>query len=322
MNSRRIDLNLLHIFRAVMEERNVSRAAERLSMTQPAVSNALNRLRDVFKDEVFTRVAGGMKPTQKALDLWPSIHAALESLTATVSPMEFDPTTTTATFRFAVTDSLTPSMVSRLAVLFSERAPGAQLQFHHHSNLTSSNDLVSGALDCALGMFPRLSPGLNASALMTDDYVCVMRSTNPLAKRRLTLEGFASAVHVLMKPSGAGSGAVDHWLGFHGRSRKVAVVVTHFSEALQIACTTDLLTCMPKKYLEAALTPEHDVVVRALPFETERILYKLAWHDRNDRVPEQIWFRSLIANLFAQAELPAASVYKPAGWQDASASVV
>lgn len=300
MNNRRVDLNLLHIFRAVMEERNVSRAADRLAMTQPAVSNALNRLRDVFSDEIFTRVAGGMKPTQKALELWPAIHDALESLTATVSPMEFDPRTTNVTFRFAVTDSLTPNMVSRLAILFASRAPRAQLQFHHHSNLNSTESLLNGDLDCAVGMFPRLPLGLNASALMTDDYVCVMRASHPLAQRELDIDGFASAVHVLMKPSGSGAGAVDHWLGFHGRGRRIAIVVTHFSEALEIVRTTNLLTCMPRKYVEAVSANDKGITVRSLPYETERILYKLAWHDRSDRITEQVWFRSLIHELFVE----------------------
>ena len=306
MNSRRIDLNLLHIFQAVMEERNVSRAADRLAMTQPAVSNALNRLRDVFDDEMFTRVAGGMKPTQKAIELWPAIHDALESLAASVSPMEFDPGTTNVTFRFAVTDSLTPNMVSRLAILFARRAPRARLQFHHHSNLTSTETLLSGELDCAVGMFPRLPLGLNASALMTDDYVCVMRASHPLARQALDIDSFASAVHVLMKPSGSGAGAVDHWLGFHGRSRRIAIVVNHFSEALQIVRTADLLTCMPRKYVEAVNSNDPDIAVRPLPYETERILYKLAWHDRSDRVTEQVWFRSLIRELFVEPEAPTA----------------
>lgn len=302
MNDRRVDLNLLHIFRSVMEERNVSRAAERLAMTQPAVSNALNRLRDVLKDDLFIRVVGGVKPTQKALDLWPSVQEALDLLNASVQQVEFDPATTTSTFRFAVTDSLTPTMIPRLAVIFAERAPHAQLQFHHHSNLTSTNDLMAGELHCAVGMFPRLPNGLQARALLTDDYVCVMRAGHPLANGRLSIEDFASAVHVLMKPSGTGAGAVDHWLGFHGKARKIAVVVTHFYEALEIVARTDLLSCMPRKYAEATLSEEYEVVVRDIPFETERILYKLAWHDRTAHAPEQIWFRSLIARIFHEEE--------------------
>ena len=215
-----------------------------------------------------------------------------------MSPVEFDPATTNATFRFAVTDSLTPNMVSRLAVLFASRAPRAQLQFHHHSNLTSTENLLNGDLDCAVGMFPRLPLGLNASALMTDDYVCVMRASHPLAQQELDIDGFASAVHVLMKPSGSGAGAVDHWLGFRGRSRRIAIVVNHFSEALEIVRSADLLSCMPRKYVEAVASNDPDIAVRSLPYETERILYKLAWHDRSDRVTEQIWFRSIIQELF------------------------
>lgn len=297
MNNRRVDLNLLHIFRAIMEERNVSRAAERLSITQPAVSNALNRLRDLLKDDLFTRVVGGVKPTQRALDLWPSVQEALDVLNASVQQVEFDPATTTSTFRFAVTDSLTPSMVPRLSVIFAGQAPFGQLQFHHHSNLNSTNDLLAGELDCAVGMFPRLPNGLQARALETDDYVCVMRNAHPLAGRPLSLDEFAGAVHVLMKPSGTGTGAVDHWLGFHGRARKIAVVVTHFYEALEVVAQTDLLSCMPRKYVEETLADDHSVVVRDMPFETEKILYKLAWHERTAHAPDQLWFRSLITDL-------------------------
>lgn len=298
MNNRRVDLNLLHIFRALMEERNVSRAAGRLSMTQPAVSNALNRLRDLLKDELFTRVVGGMKPTQRALNLWPSVKEALDVLNSSVLQIEFDPATTTSTFRFAVTDSLTPSMVPRLSVMFAATAPNAQLQFHHHSNLTSTNGLMAGELDCAVGMFPRLPSGLQAHALLTDDYVCVMRCGHPLANHPLSIDEFAHAVHVLMKPSGTGTGAVDNWLGFHQRARRIAVVVNHFHEALEIVSRTDLLSCMPRKYVEETL-PDQAIAVRDIPFETEKILYKLAWHERTAHAPEQMWFRSLISNLLA-----------------------
>jgi len=297
MNKRRVDLNLLHIFRAIMEERNVSRASERLAMTQPAVSNALNRLRDLLKDDLFTRVVGGVKPTQRALDIWPSVQEALDALNTSVQQIEFDPATTTSTFRFAVTDSLTPTMVPQLAIMFSEKAPHAHLQFHHHSNLTSTNDLLSGELDCAVGMFPRLPNGLQARALLTDDYVCVMRAGHPLAGRPMSIDAFADAVHVLMKPSGTGTGAVDHWLGFHGKVRKIAVVVTHFYEALEIVAQTDLLSCLPRKYVEETLPGDHQIVVCDIPFETERILYKLAWHERTAHTPDQIWFRSLITSV-------------------------
>ncbi len=298
-NNRRVDLNLLHIFRAIMEERNVSRAAERLSMTQPAVSNALNRLRDLLKDDLFTRVVGGMKPTQRALDLWPSVKEALDILNTSVRQVEFDPTTTTTTFRFAVTDSLTPHLVPRLSVTFSKIAPQAQLQFLHHSNLTSTGNLLEGELDCAVGMFPRLTNGLQAHALMTDDYVCVMRADHPLSRRPLSIESFAESVHVLMKPSGTGAGAVDHWLGLHGKARRIAVVVTHFHEALEIVAQTDFLSCMPRKYVDATLPEAHPVRVSDLPFETEKILYKLAWHERTTHAPDQIWFRSLVADVMS-----------------------
>jgi DNA-binding transcriptional LysR family regulator len=296
VNIRRADLNLLYVFDAVIAERNVTRASRRLAMTQPAVSNAIRRLRAVFDDELFLRVPGGIQPTQKALEIWPEVHESLMRLDALLSPPKFRPSDATDTFRLAITDSLTPDLTPNLAVEFTRAAPQAKLHFHHHTNVTSAAELERGGLDCAIGMFPRPPAKLMIDALFTDEYVCAMRTGHPLVGE-LTVEAFAAAHHVLMKPSGIGHGVVDHWLNARGLSRNVAIVVNHFAEALAIIRNTDLITALPRGFLLGV--PENHVGLEwmPLPFETERILYKLAWHERTDRSSAQRWFRSLVCRI-------------------------
>lgn len=294
MNNRRGDLNLFHIFKAVMEERSVGRAANRLGLTQPAVSNALNRLRYVFDDHLFLRTPDGVKPTQKALDLWPKVHQGVDILTATMFPPEFEPGQTTDTFRVAITDALRSDLTVSLGVAFFQAAPRAHLQFHHHTNMTSGLALQNDEIDCAVGMFPRPPSGLNVMPLMTDEYVCVLRKDHPLASENLTLGAFTASSHVLAKPSGIGSDTIDYWLALHNLNRHISLVVAYFADAMRISAVSDLLSCVPVRHLNASAMTELGLVARPLPFETEKILFKLVWHERTERSASHAWLRDLI----------------------------
>lgn len=291
-----LDLNLARVLEAVMLERNVTRAASLLVMSQPAVSNALRRARHITQDELFTKVAGGVEPTSRMLSIWPDLQQSLMTIRGLIAPDRFDPKTDVTTFRVAVTDSLAEVAVPRLTLALSNAAPKARVKFSIHNNALSLNGIERGTLDCAVGMFPTLPHTIKANPIINDCYICVMRAGHPLA-RRMTIDQFLSARHVLVTPSGLGAGIIDTWLGVEGHVRNIFAVVNHFAEALRIVADSDLLTCVPKLFLNGSgrdPTWERNVIARRLPFDTHDLLYKLAWHERTNGDAAHQWFRSLV----------------------------
>jgi len=300
----RLDLNLLVVIEAIMLERNVTRAAVSLSMSQPAVSNALRRARDLTHDQLFLKTADGVRPTSRMLAIWPELHRSLAVIRASIAPAQFDPRSDPTSFRIAVTDSLAGEAVSDVALRLHSMSPYARVAFSFHTNSSSLEAIEHGTLDCAVGMFPSLPRDIHVQGLRTDHYVCVMQAEHPL-REAMSLEQFVAASHALVTPSGMDLGVVDGWLSLHGRTRTIAVVVNHFVDALRIVAGSDLLTCVPSGFLNGhgrALVTEHRLVVRELPFETERLIYKLVWHERLHTHPAHQWFRSLVANVCGISE--------------------
>ena len=299
MNNVRLDLNLVSILEAVMLERNVTRAAASLAMSQPAVSNALRRARRLTNDELFIKVPDGVRPTARMMAMWPEIHRSLAVLRASIAPQQFDPRADATTFRIAVTDSLASQAVSGIALRLNEASPFGRVAFSHHTNASSIEAIERGTLDCAVGMFPALPHSVNVHALRADHYVCVIRRGHELA-RAMSLDAFADARHVLVSPSGRDMGIVDSWLSLHGRSRSVVAVVNRFADALRIVADSDLLVCVPSDVLQGParkLMVKNQLVAHELPFEVEKLLYKLIWHERLHVHPAHQWFRSLVAEV-------------------------
>ncbi len=305
MNEKRIDLNLLRVFHAIMTEHSVTLAAHRLDMTQPAVSNALARLRDLFKDQLFVKASSGVQPTKKAMEIWPEINESLERIRRLVLPPEFDPRSSRMKFSIAIADALLRSLVPALASRFNTEAPSARLQFHPHDNTRTIAELQHGDVDCAIGMFPSPPESLHVAALFADEYVWVMRRGNRLARTKPTLKSFVAAKHVLTKPSGSERGVVDEWLGVYGLKRDIVFVVNRFSDALSIVRQTDLVTAMPLRFLTNGGKVSSTLKVTALPFDTEKILYKMLWHERVDPSSAQRWFRAFVADIVKKQFLPA-----------------
>lgn len=293
MSEQRVDLNLMNVFRAVMAERNVTRAARRLTMTQPAVSNSLRRLRLLFHDELFLKVSGGVAPTDRALRLWSEIEAPLAAISHAVSPARFKPALTTRIFQVAITESLAARTVPAIAVRFAREAPAARLRFLPHANPTSIAALERGELDCAVGMFPYPPETLQVEGLLSDDYVCAFAAGHPTLTAPLTLEAFASARHVLVKQGPTGGGVVDDWLSLAGLARDIVLTVNGCAEALATVAATDFVTAVPASFLRAHAAGRR-IAVSPLPFDSQKILYKLAWHERSERDAGQAWFRRIV----------------------------
>ena len=295
----RLDLNLIAVIEAIMLERNVTRAAASLSMSQPAASNALRRARALAGDQLFLKAANGVQPTARMLAIWPELHRALAVMRASIAPARFDPRIDPTSFRLAVTDSLAGEAVSAISLRLRSMAPFARVAFSFHTNTNSLEAIERGTLDGAIGMFPSLPRDIHVQGIRTDHYVCVMNAEHPL-RREMSLDQFVSESHVLVTPSGMDLGAIDGWLSLHGKTRTIPIVVNHFADALRIVAGSDLLTCVPSGFLNAygkALLDQHRLATCMLPFETERLVYKLVWHERVHTHPAHQWFRSLLASV-------------------------
>lgn len=299
VNNARLDLNLLLVIEAVMLERNVTRAATSLSMSQPAVSNALRRARKLMQDQLFLRVSDGVQPTSRMLAIWPELHRSLATIRSSIAPQHFDPRTDPTGFRLSVTDSLAAEAVCGITLKLRDTSPYARIAFSFHTNATSLDGIERGTLDCAVGMFPALPRDIHVRVLRAEHYVCVMRHGHPLM-REMSLDQFATADHILVTPSGMDLGVIDGWLGLQGHTRTIVAVVNHFADALRIVAESDLLTCVPSGFIDGhgrALIAQHELATCPLPFETEKLSYKLIWHERLHNHPAHQWFRSLVGDV-------------------------
>jgi DNA-binding transcriptional LysR family regulator len=299
MTKQRVDLNLMNVFYAVMTERSVTRAAHRLGMTQPAVSNALQRLRVVLQDDLFTKVRDGVQPTERALTIWPQIEHALDILQSVTMVEEFDPGSTKITFNLAITETLAARAVPALLARMMQEAPGAKVQFHLHSDPGSRLDLQRGTLDCAVGMFPSADDALVFEPVQSDEYVSVVRHDHPDMQRLCDLEVYLAMRHVLVRQSTSWTGIVDTWLAMIGRQRRNVYVVNHAEQAISVVLDTDLVATLPRSFV--ASDPRRDQLqVVALPFAAEKIVFKLAFHERTLREPAQVWVRKILKDVVRQ----------------------
>lgn len=309
LNFRTLDLNLLRVFDVVMAERNLTRAAERLSITQPAVSNALKRLRESVGEDLLTRAPSGVKPTPRAEALWPEVRAALGHLRAALSPGEFNPQTDATSFRIAMADAtaalfmpplvsqieLTSALVNIRVLPLTTRDPGEML--------------ARGDADLAIGSFPETVAALTAQGsdsplrqarLHDSAYVCVMREGHALAAAgALTLDAFCAANHLLVNFAGRPYGLADQALAALNRKRRIVLTVNQYFTAGRVVANSNLLTVLPAYFVEA--TGYHEqVVTRPLPFRLDGLHVAMVWHQRNDRDSAHQWLRARLLEAAAQ----------------------
>jgi DNA-binding transcriptional LysR family regulator len=305
-NFRTLDLNLLRVFDEVMSERNLTRAARNLSMSQPAVSNALRRLRAALDDDVVVRAGYGVEPTPRALALWPAVRDALESLRAAIAPSDFDAARASVSFVLAMADAtaalLVPPMVRRL----EREAPGVSLRIRPLTTRDPRPLLSSAELDAAVGYFPGVVTALTQKVmqdgmpesteharLYDGRYVCVMRRGHPLSLSPLTLDAYCSARHLLVSFSGRPFGYVDEALAALGRTRRIVLTVNQFFTAGQVVAHSDLLTVLPAHFLPSTGIAASLAVAR-LPMDVSPVHVDLLWHRRQHARPAHAWLRQTI----------------------------
>lgn len=305
-NFRTLDLNLLRVFDQVMAERNLTRAARNLNMTQPAVSNALNRLREHLGDRLVTRSGYGVEPTPRALALWPAVADALRQLEASINPGQFIASQANNSFTLALADATAAEVVPGLVEILERDAPGVSVRTVPLTTRDPRRLLDEGAVDLAVGFFPAVIADLTAQAqggvmpafehqrLYDGVYVCVMRKGHPLSKGTLTLDKFCAARHMLVSFSGRPFGFIDESLASLGRQRRVVLTVNQFFTAGRVVETSDLLTVLPRHFISVT-GREDQLVQRPLPFDVPPVHVDSLWHRRQAQRPDHGWLRLAVA---------------------------
>lgn len=299
MNLDRIDLNLLETFHHLLVERQVSRVAHKLGVSQPAVSNALARLRKLLGDELFVRTPRGMEPTPYAEQLGQSVGQALTLLrTALQQRSDFNAATSKRTFTVGMTDIGEIYFLPTLLEHLRQAAPGVRLSTVRNTTAHLKDDLAEGRVDLAIGLLPELQAGFFQQRLFKQRYVCLMRSQHPLAGKRLSLKDFSSAGHVVVVAAGTGHHEVDVWLEQRGIRRDVQLTVPHFVAIGHILHASDLLATVPER-LAQRMTGPFDLVSRKHPADLPEVAIHAFWHARFHRDPANQWLRGLFFELFS-----------------------
>ena len=281
---RRLDLNLLFVLHTVLETRNVTAAARRLNMSQPTVSRAIGRLRNVFGDPLFSKGAGGVVATPRAEALSDSIAALLADIEAAVGTPEFDATTTTRVFRIATTDygalAVVPALAADLAIA-APRAGIAVVPFEPDV----FRSLSAGEIDLVLYTEDPIPAGLSSSMLFEEGYSSLVREGHPIlagGRVDVDLDAFLAFPHILVTVLGGRTGVVDAGLAALGCTRHVAVSVPYFATAALIAARSDLILTLPRKAIEQLAEP-HKLFVFKPPVTIEGYKYRMIWHPRSSR---------------------------------------
>ena len=304
-NFRTLDLNLLRVFDEVMSERNITRAAANLAMTQPAVSNALKRLREALGDELVRRSGQGVEPTPTALTLWPTVRDALQRLRASLAPGAFEPASAVDAFVVAMADATAAKLVPGLVRILESEAPNVSMRVLPLTTRDPRDMLESGHADMAIGHFPGVLAELGATHLHENlprfsyerlydgEYVVVMRKGHPLARGVLDLDDYCNARHLLVSFSGRPFGFVDEALAAVSRQRRVVLTVNQFFTAGQVVATTDLLTVLPRHFL-GATGMARALVVRELPLPVPAVHVDALWHRQAAHQPAHQWLREAV----------------------------
>lgn len=297
----RYDLNLLPIFVALMEERNVTRAAERLGMTQPSLSNALSRLRVMLKDPLFVRERYGIQPTEIALTLAPVIADALARLDdAVLGQQDFQPAQAERVFTIApngyVEFVIVPALVARLA----EVAPGIRLRLTPYGADLAETGVISGTTALVLGRIGDPPDNLVVQHLMDDGLDCVVRAGHPLISDAITRDQFETLRHVNVVPPGRLRTGLFQALAKEGLRRDVALSVTNFFAVAEMIAVTDHIATLPRLICRR-LARDTRLKVLPPPADLGTFPVQMAWHVRYRHDPAHRWLRGLVSETVASA---------------------
>jgi len=294
-----VDLNLLVVLHQLLTQRRVSRVAETLGLTQPAVSNALARLRAVLGDELFVRTGGGMVPTPYADQLAGPVAEALGLLQGAMSqPRAFDPASSPRRFVIGMTDIGEIYFLPRLMKELARIAPEVTVSTVRNTAVNLKDEIEAGHVDLAIGLLPQLAAGFLSRRLFRQRYVCTFRAGHLLDKRRISLREFSAAEHLVVMSAGTGHGKVDELMERAGIVRNVRLRVPHFVAVGHLLRGSDLVATLPERLAESVAEP-FGLAYVSHPVKLPEISIELFWHARYHRDPASQWLREVIGRLFA-----------------------
>lgn len=294
------DLNLLYVFEAVWRDRSVTAAAERLGLTQAAVSGSLKRLREEYDDKLFTLVGRKMEPTPLAIELAPQLLDALSLVRKTRAERgRFDPSTARRMFTVRTRDVGEAVCLPRVVRALGESAPGIQLRTVFRPIPETLAGMAAGQIDLALGFVPSLETGIHRRLLFEQHYVCVMRRGHPLADKKLTEDRFSHGEHLLVEYSGSGHQHLERALVSAGARNRIKVRMPQYLAAPHFVIGSDLLWSVPA-ILAETLAQHYPLVIKPHPLNLPDFEVSVYWHDRYHRDPANKWLRDFVSQQFEQ----------------------
>jgi len=297
----RIDLNLLVVLDAIFTEGGITKAGEKLHLTQPAISHALGRLRQLFDDPLFVREGRNMVPTPLARSLVQPIRRTLRSLEVTLNEVQqFDPATTQRHFRIAVRDVLEAVVLPELTARITGLAPSIDISAVRVDRRTLESELAAGSIDAALDILLPLSEEVRHQQVSTDRHVVVLRKQHPALKQEFDLAAYLRQHHVAVSSRRSGPTLEEVELSRQGLKRRVRLRCQHYFAACRVVSQTDLVLTMPERYAELA-NKQFGNRVLPFPLEMPSLDAHLYWHGSVDREPANAWLREQITAVIQQA---------------------
>jgi len=313
-----LDLNLLRVFDALIEERSVTRAGERLGLSQSAISHALNRLRYVLNDELFVRVSDGMRPTARASEIAPRLREGLLQLQLALAPSEFDPARTERRFVIACTEYVGTVLMPAFIAKLRAQAPNAELRIRP-SNMGIAEALLAGRVDLAISSFRRIPELFAYEPLFRETRVWVLSADHPAACTELTLESLAELSHVIISATGEDEHAIDGYVIDHGLERLVTrsevgllqgalasrglrrvigLTTPHFPAALAVVSQSDMAAPLPRR-LAAAFAEQYRLKLFEPPYPSPPFDIMALWHREHGTEPAITWLRGVLREVAA-----------------------
>ena len=307
MQTEKIDLNLLGYLDVLLRERNVTRAASHLGLSQPAMSNGLRRLRLMFNDPLLIRTSEGMTPTARALELQPVIREVLAKVDAAVQPQtSFEPATAERVFRIMASDYAESTIFPKMLHRLREEAPGITLDIMTPSDV-SFLDVEQGKVDLIINRFDSIPQSFHQKLIWNDSFACLFSAKNPI-RDNFNLETYLKAQHIWVSKTGMGVGVgidpddvqrlgwVDEALNKLGKKRHITIFTRHYQAAMSLAEQKDLIVTIPSR---AAKLKEQNprVIIREPPFSIPEMELKMAWSPLLQNNPGHQWMRRLIVEV-------------------------
>ncbi|KXV04355.1 LysR family transcriptional regulator [Caballeronia megalochromosomata] len=292
MRPPKLDLNLFVVFESIYEKRNLTRASEALFITQPAVSNALARMRKAFGDPLFVSTPSGMVPTPFTENIIGRVREALQLLEASATEGDvFVPAASERTFRLSMPDLTEAILLPAIGEVLQQQAPGMSIECYFTPRSEVAAALATGKIDFAIDVPLIDDPQLHQTPLGSDRYACMLRHDHPFTGDTLSIEDYLALGHIQVSSRRQGSGLVDAELKKLGEQRRIRMRVQHYMVAPLVALRTNLALTAPIQLLQ-----RHEARILELPFELPKLEWHLYWHRSNEQDQASNWLRGKIVD--------------------------